>query len=346
MHVMQERDIEYNFIFMAQHRETIYEMLDDFALKRPDYVLCDTGTDIVSSRQMIFWSFKVLFQGIKNKSKVFKKDKKGIVLIHGDAPPLFLGGMIARAQGLKVASVEAGLRSFNLRKPFPEEVTRVITGKIGLIDIFYCQDDMAMNNVQAYRGQGVNTHGNTIIDAIRLAVEANKAQGDTGMEPAEPYGVVTLHRFETISNEEQLKSAMDLVVKISRRIRLKFILHPPTRTALQKTGLYEQLNSTADIDLLPRMNFIDFNNLISSAEFIVTDGGSNQEESAFLGIPCLLFRNETERLEGLGKNVVLSKFDEVVIDDFMNRYTELRTPMSDATGSPTEIILNDILQYA
>ena len=67
MYAMKKRGIGYNFIFMAQHRETIYEMLADFGLKMPDFVLCDTGTDIVSSRQMITWSIKVLIQGIKNR---------------------------------------------------------------------------------------------------------------------------------------------------------------------------------------------------------------------------------------------------------------------------------------
>lgn len=73
MYAMKERNIDYNFVFMAQHSETIYKMLDDFSLKVPDYVLCGTGTDIVGSKQMVVWSLKVLFYGIKNKSKIFKK---------------------------------------------------------------------------------------------------------------------------------------------------------------------------------------------------------------------------------------------------------------------------------
>jgi UDP-N-acetylglucosamine 2-epimerase (non-hydrolysing) len=345
MYEMREQNIDYNFVFMAQHRETIYEMLDDFDLKLPDYVLCDTGVDIVSTKQMIVWSLKVLFYGIKNRSKIFKKDKDGIVLIHGDAPPLFLGAVIAKAQGLQVGSIEAGLRSFNYWKPFPEEITRVLTAKFGLVDVFYCQDDAAVANVEAYRGRTVHTQGNTIVDAIQLAIDVNQTRGETLSAPSVPYGVVTLHRYETISNDDQLHLVVDLVLKISHKMQLKFILHPPTRTALKKTGLYEVLNSTVNIDLLPRMNFIDFNALISGSKFIVTDGGSNQEECAFLGIPCLLFRNETERFEGLGENVVLSKFDEAIIDKFVDCYMDLRRSQSNALHSPTDIILNDVSGY-
>lgn len=345
LHQMQERQIEYNFIFMAQHHETIYEMLEDFDIKQPDYVLCDTGTDIVSSKQMVIWSLKVLFKGIRDKAKIFKNDKKGIVLIHGDAPPLFLGALIAKAQGLKVGSVEAGLRSFNLWKPFPEEITRVITGKMGLIDVFYCQDEKAIANVQAYRGRSVHTQGNTIVDAIRLAIKLNEVRKSEVLASEPPYGVVTLHRFETISREANLQLVINLVMRISEKIALKFILHPPTREALKKTNLYDVLDKNPNIELLPRMSFIDFNALISDAEFIVTDGGSNQEESAYLGIPCLLFRNETERFEGLGVNVVLSKFDQDTIDDFINRYPDFKGPVLEINQSPTNIILEDVLPF-
>ena len=345
MYSMKEQNIDYNFVFMAQHRETIYEMLDDFGLKKPDYVLCDTGTDIVSSKQMFFWSLKVLFYGLKNKSKIFKKDKDGIVLIHGDAPPLFLGAVIAKAQGLQVGSIEAGLRSFNLWKPFPEELTRVVTAKLGLVNVFYCQDDAAVANVENYRGRNVHTQGNTIVDAISLAININRSGEQAASNPTEPYAVVTLHRFETISKNDRLKLVVDLVMKISLKIQLKFILHPPTRAALKKSGLYEKLDAASNIDLLPRMNFINFNSLISESEFIVTDGGSNQEECAFLGIPCLLFRNETERFEGLGVNVVLSKFDEAIIDNFVDGYMDLKGSMSKMLHSPTDIILDDVKKY-
>ena len=96
---------------------------------------------------MIFWSVRVLTYAFLNSKKIFQNDQQGVVLIHGDAPPLFLGALMAKRQGLKVAQVEAGLRSNNYLKPFPEELTRVFSAKIGLIDIFFCQDAKAVNNI-------------------------------------------------------------------------------------------------------------------------------------------------------------------------------------------------------
>lgn len=341
MHLMQEEGIPYNFIYMAQHHETIYQMIDDFAIKRPDHVLCDRGTDIVSSKQMVLWSLKVLMSGYRRKNEIFEGDRNGIVLIHGDAPPLLLGALLAKGQGLAVASVEAGLRSFNYFKPFPEELTRVLTGKLGLIDLFFCQDEAATENASRYRGTAINTHGNTIIDSIRLATEIN-AQ-DTGPHASKPYAVVTLHRFETISNRDRLDAMVSKVIRIAGHTPVKFILHPPTRSALKKSGLYARLEAVAEIELLPRMSFLDFNRCITNAEFIVTDGGSNQEESAFLGIPCLLFRSETERADGLDANVVLSRFDDQIIDDFLNNYRALRRPRDTRHHSPSRRILDELL---
>jgi UDP-N-acetylglucosamine 2-epimerase (non-hydrolysing) len=347
MHLLQERGIEYNFIFMAQHRETVYEMLDDFSLKHPDYVLGNIDTDIVSSARMVFWSCGVLASGIRDRSKVFRGDKQGIVLIHGDAPPLFLGAIMARIQGLQVASIEAGLRSFNLLRPFPEELVRVVTGKLGLIDIHFCQDDAALRNAGRYAGRAVNTSGNTILDAIQLAtkINNNKHPGNSHFGQ-EKYAVVTLHRYETISRKRQLSKAIDLVLRISKSINIKFIMHPPTKAALHRVGLYHKLENSPGVNLSPRLNFIDFQALISNAEFLVTDGGSNQEESYYMGIPCLLFRSETERSEGLDKNVVLSSFDAAVIDDFVSNYKRYRSAPVVVPASPSQRIVDEVVEFA
>lgn len=347
MHLMQRRGIEYNFIFMAQHRATVYEILDDFGLKHPDYILRDIGSDIVRSTQMAAWSLSVLVSGTKNRSKIFKGDKKGIVLLHGDAPPFFLGAILARIQGLRVAAVEAGLRSFNLRRPFPEELIRVLTARLGLIDIHFCQDTAAMKNASRHRGLAVHTKGNTIVDAIELGRRINhRKQPEISHPVQDKYAIVTLHRYETISRKAKLSQIVDLVLRVSHTINVKFILHPPTRAALHRERLYEKLAQAPRIELMPRMNFIDFQKLVAAAEFMITDGGSNQEESSYIGIPCLLFRSETERSEGLGHNVVLSAFDPKVIDDFVANYQRHRCKTTKTLTSPSQIIVDEVVVIA
>ena len=124
-----------------------------------------------------------------------------------------------------------------------------------------------------------------------------------------------------------------------------FILHPPTRVALKKTNLYEVLAKEPGCHLLPRLGFFEFNQILRKAEFIITDGGSNQEECSYLGIPCLLFRKETERMEGLNTNVVLSKFNSAIIDEFIANYKSYRGEPISKNISPSHFIIDQLKEF-
>ena len=342
MKELKNRGIDYNFIFLAQHKETIYEIMAQFEIKKPDIVIGDRNRDITTVKDMIFWSIKVLIYGFWKRVEIFKNNKKGVVLIHGDAPPLFLGSLMAKFQGLKVAQVEAGLRSFNNFKPFPEELTRSLSAKTGLIDIFFCQDRKAVNNVIQYKKKSYCTRYNTMLDALRFANQAGKTYHP---ETFERFGIVSLHRFETLCKKEKLTRITQENHKVSKKIKLYFILHPPTRVSLKNNGLYESLESEPGCVLLPRQNFFKFHNLLTKAEFIITDGGSNQEECYYLGTPCLLLRSETERLEGVGENVVISNFNPTIIEDFVLNYNSYRRqPISDIF-SPSRFIVDQLKEY-
>ncbi len=343
MKEFEERGIDYNFIFLAQHKETMYEIIAQFGLKNPNIVIGDVNKDITNVKDMIFWSIRIIIFGFFRRKKIFQNDKKGIVLIHGDAPPLFLGGVIAKFQGLKVAQVEAGLRSFNYFKPFPEEIIRVLSAKVGLIDIFFCQDEKAALNVTPYKKITFCTNYNTIFDSLRLAEKIGPKKKFT--EASEKFAIASLHRFETISKKEKLQQIVDELIKISKKIKILFILHPPTRVALEKTKLYDLLEQESACHLLPRLGFFEFNQLLREAEFIITDGGSNQEECFYLGTPCLLLRSETERMEGLNSNVVLSKFNRAIIDEFVANYSTYKKNRISESISPSRLIVDQLEEF-
>ena len=343
MRELESRGIDYNFIFLAQHKETMYEIMAQFGIKKPDIVIGDMGKDITNVKDMVFWSFRVLIYSFFKSKKIFRNDQQGVVLIHGDAPPLFLGALMAKRQGLKVAQVEAGLRSHNNLKPFPEELTRVLSAKVGLIDIFFCQDRRAVDNVSQYKKKTYCTRYNTMLDSLHLANKA--ALKNNHSKSIEKFAIVSLHRFETIYKKEKLTQVTQEIKKISKGIKLLFILHPPTRVSLINNGLYESLKSESGCVLLPRQKFFQFHNLLTKAEFIITDGGSNQEECYYLGIPCLLLRSETERLEGIGENVVISNFNPDIIENFVLNYNSYRRqPISDVF-SPSRFILDQLKEY-
>ena len=341
MKELESRRIDYNFIFLAQHKETMYEIMAQFGIKKPDIVIGDMGKDITNVKDMIFWSFRVLINSFFNSKKIFRNDQQGVVLIHGDAPPLFLGGLMAKWQGLKVAQIEAGLRSYNYLKPFPEELTRVLSAKIGLIDIFFCQDEEAISNVSRFNKTAYCTRFNTMLDSLRLAEKPHLTTKYT--ETNEKFAIVSLHRFETIFKKEKLEMVVTEIKKIADKIKLFFILHPPTRVSLKKNGLYDNLKRNPRCVLLPRQGFFEFNDLLEKAEFLITDGGSNQEECFYLGTPCLLFRSETERSEGIGENVIVSNFDPTIIGNFVLNYNSYRRQPIPAVFSPSRFIVDQLV---
>ena len=343
MKELEERGIDYNFVFLAQHKETMYEIFSQFGIKNPNIVIGDLNKDITNVKDMILWSIRILIYGFFQRKKIFQNDTKGIVLIHGDAPPLLLGGIIAKFQVLKGAQVEAGLRSFNIFKPFPEEIIRVLSSKIGLIDIFFCQNEKAILNVAPYKKIAFCTQYNTMLDSLRLAKKMSS--GNTIPEISGEFAIVSLHRFETISKKEKLEQVVSELIKISKKIKILFILHPPTRVALKKSGLYNLLEKESTCQLLPRLGFFEFSHLLTKAEFIMTDGGSNQEECYYLGIPCLLFRSETERIEGLNTNVVLSKFNPAIIDEFVANYNKYRRETVSKSISPSNFIVDQLKEF-
>jgi len=182
-----------------------------------------------------------------------------------------------------------------------------------------------------------------MLDSLKLAEKVSLKK--TIEEASGEFAIVSLHRFETISKKEKLEQVVKELIKISKEIKLLFILHPPTRVALKKTNLYDLLEKESSCHLLPRLGFFEFNQILRKAEFIVTDGGSNQEECFYLGTPCLLFRNETERVEGLDTNVVLSKFNSGIIDDFVANYKSYRKkPVSEKT-SPSHFIIDQLKEF-
>jgi len=329
--------INYNYISTGQHKATIDDILANFAIKKPDYVLYD-GKDITSVIQMLIWGIKNILKTVLHKKAIFKNDKNGIVLVHGDTFSTLLGAIMGKIGGLKVAHVESGLRSFNLFHPFPEEITRLLTFRLS--DYMFCPGEWAQNNVAKYKAIKINTQLNTLYDSLRFALPA--IENIAGIDiPKKPYGVVTVHRFENFYNYEAINRIVSIVERISLKHFLVFILHKPTEIKLKKFKLYEVLDNNPNIELRERYDYFKFIKLILEADFVISDGGSNQEECYFLGKPILLLRKATERHEGLSENCVLSQYDPIVIDEFTNNIGAYQHELKQLAFSPSKIIVDN-----
>jgi len=339
---LERQGIPYNYISTGQHKGTMDDILVNFSLRRPDHSLYD-GKDITSVVQMFFWMLRIVLSGRRRKQQIFRNDRNGIVLVHGDTFSTLLGAILGKLAGLKVGHVESGLRSFRLFHPFPEEITRLLTFRLS--DYMFCPGQWAMDNLQRYSGTRVNTGYNTLVDALALALPAIREIDDVEL-PDGPFGIVTLHRFENIYNRKALERVISIVEHVGRSKMLLFILHKPTERKLREFGCFSRLEENPAIELRKRYDYFRFIKLILHADFVISDGGSNQEECHYLGKPILLLRRATERRDGVGRNCVISDYDMDAVDDFINHVERYSSePLLPGT-SPSSVIVEYCKPFA
>jgi len=335
MRQMLDQGCQYTLIYTAQHRENIEEILHIYNLPGPDKIMYGSGEANTKS-SFLRWFLAIFYKALFQARQYLPQP--GILLTHGDTFTAWLAAIMGKRARCRVGHVESGFRSFNIFSPFPEEISRLIT--FAFSDIYFCADEWAINNLNRYRGQKVNMGANTILDGVRYALNyPHKSHHD--FEDS-PFVLVSIHRFENIFTARFTDVILPILKEIAATHHLVVTLHPTTRERLRALGLYEELNAHPNITLHERFGFIDWINICSKASFVITDGGSNQEELSYLGVPTLLFRNETERREGLGQNIILSKFDKAIIHEFIENVNRYRKQPGQLTAQPSRTIIDTI----
>lgn len=227
--------------------------------------------------------------------KVCMAEKPDWIIVVGDVNSTAACAMVGTKLWIPVIHLEAGLRSRD--RHMPEEINRLVTDAIS--DVLWTPSPDADENLLA---EGVPAHriervGNIMIDSyvmVKPHIEADQTRTSMGLEVSK-YGIVTLHRPSNVDDPNVLKILVDQLVHISAKLPLVFAVHPRTRKRLQEFGLLNQLEQANAIQLTEPLGYIQFMNLVSSARAVVTDSGGVQEESTYLGIPCLTLRENTER---------------------------------------------------
>lgn len=313
---MDRIGLSYQLVYTGQHSETFEALERVFGVRQaPDNLV--PGNESDTAHGLFGWSLRFLWVSLGRIRKGAWRDARWGV-VHGDTMSALLGALVFRLSGIGVAHVEAGLRSPRLWSPFPEEIIRRLISRMA--SLHFAPDAASAANLEGVRGTVVDTAGNTLADALRLAVDA-QAEDDPGVG-RESYAVASLHRSENLSSSSRLALLMQEVIHASRRIPLKFVLHPVTRKTLVRSGWWDSLAAEPGITMLDRTDYISFIRLLRGSRFLLTDGGSNQEEAAMLGLPTLLMREETERLDGIGTGVVeLSGLDPAKIREFVETHS-------------------------
>ncbi|GAB2493874.1 UDP-N-acetylglucosamine 2-epimerase (non-hydrolyzing) [Pseudoxanthomonas sangjuensis] len=338
---MDKRLVPYRLVYTGQHSETFDLLEAAFGTRPPDDVLVP-DFEAATHRSFLSWIFRY-WQAVlvRMRSDAWKGVSLG--LVHGDTASTLFGAIAIRFAGGMVGHIEAGLRSPRLLEPFPEEIIRRLVSRMS--HLHFVPDDNAERNLAGVGGRVIHTQGNTLKDALAMSLqrlsESERSGGNGG------YAVVSMHRSENLSSKAVFDMLMGAVIDAAEVVPIKFVLHPATREKIGASEWLARLQRVPALELLERMDYPDFVRLLVGARFLMTDGGSNQEEAAMMGLPTLLLRRTTERMDGVGGVVEVSGLDPVRIREFVNRHAQggwsLR--LIDG-GSPTGVLVDVLQAYA
>jgi UDP-N-acetylglucosamine 2-epimerase (non-hydrolysing) len=303
----------------AQHREMLDQVLQFFSI-RPDYDL-----NIMRPNQTLF---DVTADGLKALQAVFDDAQPDLVFVQGDTTTSFIGALAAYYRKVKVAHVEAGLRSGDKYAPYPEEMNRILAGH--LADYHFTPTDQSVRNLAAEGiSKDVYQVGNTVIDALFLGLDLLKPKGEAYFRSA--FQGINLDRRQVLITGHRRESFGEPFEQICQAIRasaLEFpeveFVYPVHLNPNVQDPVRRILSGLDNVHLIAPLDYPHFIWLMNRSTIVLTDSGGLQEEAPALGKPVLVMRRVTERQEGVDAGTArLVGTDRVVIE------TELRKLLTD-----------------
>lgn len=341
----------------AQHREMLDQVLNLFEI-RPDYDL-----DLMTNDQTLP---NFTANALISLTKILEKVKPEIVFVQGDTTTTFVASLAAYYLKIKVAHIEAGLRTNDRFNPFPEEINRQLTTR--LADFHFAPTIEAKRNLIK---DGISDHlicvtGNTVIDALKWVVEKNagaesaqkwhryfESKYNISFSPSINTILVTGHRRESFGEGfRNICESLSVIAKEQSNLQIIYPVH--LNPNVQKT-VYSILENINNIYLIPPLDYEPFSFLLSKCKIVLTDSGGLQEEAPFLGKPVLVMRDTTERPEGIkaGTAKLVGTKTEVIVKEVKNlllndeAYNKMAMAINpygngDAAGSIVKYLLKNI----
>jgi UDP-N-acetylglucosamine 2-epimerase (non-hydrolysing) len=234
-------------------------------------------------------------------------EKPDWVLVVGDVNSTLACALVCVKLGVKVAHVEAGLRSRD--RTMPEEINRLLTDQIADLLLTPSSDADANLRAEGIPAERIRLVGNVMIDSLLQNLErarGSRIKHDLGVVDRD-YGVLTLHRPSNVDTPDTFARILAALETITQTLPVIFPVHPRTRKTIAELGLSDRVASMKNLRLIDPLGYLDFLSLYSAARLVLTDSGGIQEETTALGIPCLTLRENTERpiTVELGTNVVV-----------------------------------------
>jgi UDP-N-acetylglucosamine 2-epimerase (non-hydrolysing) len=261
--------------------------------------------------------------------KVVVHERPDLVVVVGDVNSTMAATLVASKLGIPHAHLEAGLRSFD--RTMPEEINRLVTDTLANV-LWTPSPDGDQNLInEGVPKERIERVGNIMIDSLEMlrgTIEKEAFYKELGLEPGK-FGIVTLHRPANVDPPDMLKRLCEALVSISNQIKLVFPIHPRTQKNLEKTNCLASLQLAHGLVLIKPLNYTRFMNLVFHAGIAITDSGGLQEETTYLGIPCLTLRPNTERpitiSEGTNKLCAIESL-KIQVERALNQKTGKKNP--------------------
>ena len=334
------RNVECKILHTGQHFDagmsTIF--FDQLGIGEPDFIFENKKGSPIA----------VMAEIIKESDALFRDYQPDLVLVPGDVNSSLACAISASKNNIMLGHIESGLRSFD--RQMPEELNRILIDDLS--DFLFVTEPSGKSNLLNEQKQENKIFyvGNTMIDSI---VHLNDFIKNYEINPiysisAGEYGIATFHRPSNVDNKENLQQIVEVLNELSKMNKVLFPVHPRTQQNLEKFGI--SLNNE-NIILLPPLDYINFLGLMGKSKWVITDSGGIQEETTFLGIPCITVRENTERPVTITEGTnTLSKTDIIEIKELIKsineeKYKKGTIPLlwdGNATSRIVEVLIKEL----
>ncbi len=286
--LLKRKSVETVVCVTGQHRQMLDAVLNAFDVK-PDYDLC-----IMKERQTLYDITANILGKIK---EVLEKEKPDVVLVHGDTTTTFVSALACFYMQIPVGHVEAGLRTYNIYSPYPEEFNRQAVGIIAKYN--FAPTSQARENLirEGKKPESIYVTGNTAIDALKTTVRDNYFHEELKWAEGSRLVMITAHRRENLG--EPMRNMFRAIKRIIDEHPDVKAIYPIHMNPLVRSAAHEILGQCDRIRIIEPLDVLDFHNFLSRSYLILTDSGGIQEEAPSLGKPVLVMRDTTERPEGI-----------------------------------------------
>ncbi|MFN5630066.1 MAG: non-hydrolyzing UDP-N-acetylglucosamine 2-epimerase [Bacteroidota bacterium] len=284
-------------------------------------------------------------QMLEGIEKILMDENPDFVMVYGDTNSTLAGALAAKKLNIKVAHVEAGLRSFNMK--MPEEINRILTDRIS--DILFCPTDVSISNLMKEGFENFTTkivkNGDVMLDAAlyysEYSKEKSKVINELGLQK---FVLASIHRVENTDDINNLNSIIDALNTINKTIQVVVPLHPRTKNIIDKNNL------KVSFTIIDPVGYFDMLELLKNCSIVITDSGGLQKEAFFFKKFCITMREQTEWIElvengfnlvaGSDKNKILSSFDSLI-----NKQSDFSIDLY-GTGNSAKIIAESLLSFS